>query len=206
MNRWSEGEVAELRRLYPDTKTKDIAEMLGRTHLSVYKKAVALGLRKSAECLFKTWSDVRRGELGSNWKGGVNRTSKGYNVVLTDDGYVMQHRIVMEEHLGRKMREDEVAHHINGIKTDNRIENLQLMTHGEHTTLHCIGSKRTAETRQKMSIAAKRRFQDKRNHPSYKNVDMSAAIALRRGGMTIRGICDMMGITAKTYYNKLEEA
>ena len=206
MNRWSEGEVAELRRLYPDTKTKDIAEILGRTHVSVYKKAVALGLGKSAECLFKTWSDVRRRELGYNWNGGVKRTSKGYNVVLTDEGYIMEHRLVMEKHLGRKMREDEVAHHINGIKTDNRIENLQLMTHGEHTTLHCTGSKRTAATKEKISVATKRRFADKRNHPSYKNVDMSAAIALHQRGMTIQRICDMMGITRKTYYNKLEEA
>ena len=44
-----------------------------------------------------------------------------------------QHRFAMEQHLGRTLDSNEDVHHINGIKTDNRLDNLRLMSHGEHT-------------------------------------------------------------------------
>ena len=46
------------------------------------------------------------------------------------------HRHVMERKLGFRLRKDVIVHHINGIKTDNRFENLQLMTKKEHFKHH----------------------------------------------------------------------
>lgn len=45
------------------------------------------------------------------------------------------HRHLMEEHLGRKLRKDEHVHHINGVKTDNRIENMQALGEREHNAV-----------------------------------------------------------------------
>ena len=52
------------------------------------------------------------------------------------NGYILESRAVMEERLGRVLRQDEVVHHLNKDTTDNRPENLLLATRAAHTKLH----------------------------------------------------------------------
>lgn len=47
-----------------------------------------------------------------------------------------EHRYLIEQYLGRELTEDEVVHHKNGNKLDNRIENLEVMTKADHAKLH----------------------------------------------------------------------
>lgn len=54
----------------------------------------------------------------------------------SEEGYIMEHRVVMEKEIGRYIHPDEVVHHKNHVRNDNRIENLQLMTFKEHAALH----------------------------------------------------------------------
>ena len=70
--------------------------------------------------------------------------SKGeYNYAIVPEhpkaiahGYVLEHRIIMENHLGRLLLENEVVHHINGNKKDNNVDNLRVMDKKEHARLH----------------------------------------------------------------------
>lgn len=51
-------------------------------------------------------------------------------------GYVLLHRVIMENHLGRLLDKNEIVHHINHDKKDNRVENLQIMINVEHNRKH----------------------------------------------------------------------
>jgi len=86
---------------------------------------------------------AQRGPNGPNWKGGITHNSEGYRLIKRENhpfkncmGYVFEHRLVMEEKIGRYLTKHEIVHHINGIKNDNRIENLELMNRAQHISEH----------------------------------------------------------------------
>jgi hypothetical protein len=91
------------------------------------------GQTKSCGCLqkeiFKNWC----GENNPNWKGGKYHRSDGYIQIRKREhanadrrGFVMEHIYIMSEYLGRPLERGETVHHKNGVKSDNRLENLEL--------------------------------------------------------------------------------
>lgn len=76
------------------------------------------------------------------WKGGKITDKNGYvwirkvNYPFEKNGYIQEHRLIMERHIRRYLNPKEIVHHINEIKNDNRIENLRIFNRAQHLNHH----------------------------------------------------------------------
>lgn len=115
--KYSEQEIEFIKTNYPKYGSKYCADKLNRSENAINKKIKKLG-------------------LSINWKH-TYINGNGYLVNCEDRKHrYLVHRRLVENKIGRKLKNNEVVHHIDGNKLNNNINNLKLMTRKEHIEIH----------------------------------------------------------------------
>lgn len=138
-------------RVYPET-CPECSKQWIPAYRSNKQRRVHCSKSCGMKAMHRANPGIYAGEKSSRWKGGRQIDRQGYVMVWAPDHptnaktkriYVQEHRLIMEKILGRYLTRSENVHHKNGIKTDNRPENLELWTHSqpsgqrEHERQHC---------------------------------------------------------------------
>lgn len=101
----------------------------------VYGRKMTAATREKMIPIWKKIGDDRRFYTKKH-SGGYTLVYKPNHPCADPIGYVLEHRIIVEEKLGRYLSSDEIVHHKNGIKTDNNIDNLVVISKSEHAKIH----------------------------------------------------------------------
>ena len=132
-------DVEILKKLYYQDKMRpaDIAKYFNCSECAVWNEMRRQGWE---------WRGVKEahahldGNKNPAWKGGGYKAKTGYVFVYSGEGepkkrHLREHRVIWEQTYGKPLPKDWIVHHLNGIRDDNRMENLYAMPRGGHTRL-----------------------------------------------------------------------
>jgi hypothetical protein len=148
----------EIVRLYKEDKMS--SPKLAKIYNTNFKmildllKKEGVVIRKAAPYLF--------GADNHTWKGGRILNGEGYSMIKTeghpranDGGYVFEHILIWEKVHNKYLPKGYVVHHLNGVKTDNRPENLVAMLRGAHASITDVYKQRIRELEAEVKLLEK---------------------------------------------------
>lgn len=149
--------------LYNDGKAiTEISKIFSVSNAAIQYHLKKLNIKmRSAESYFigKKMSKVSRGiRKGISHNHGYILIYTPFHPDCNKHGYIPEHRLVMEKKIGRRLLKSEIVHHINGIKNDNREENLVLTTQQLHPSEHSEVSDYIKKTGEKICSQCKQSF------------------------------------------------
>lgn len=126
-----EKECVNCLKIFTVTKSKKMKKYCSKVCWLLYK-GTFINCKECQNEFWLTYGQVkkRKNLLNSKCKECKNKdyyyNNKGYAFIKPEGTLIAEHRYVMEQHIGRKLYHNENVHHINGVRNDNRIENLEL--------------------------------------------------------------------------------
>ena len=131
--------------------------------------------------------------------GGRKIDERGYVRVYVDGKWIREHRLVMGRILGRQLDTEELVHHRNGQKDDNRPENLELISQGSHLSLHKSGHARRQDSieRQRQKMLGRWYRPD---------ITVESVLDLKSQGLSVNQIALRLGITWDSVRRRLRYA
>jgi len=121
-------------------KTKNKISISRKKRKNIFGYLNSFKTRKKLSKIMKGKNEIN----ASNWRGGIVIDNFGYIFIYqpnhpfkNNKNYVREHRLVVEKQIGRFLKPEETVHHINELKSDNKIENLILFSKkGYHAVFH----------------------------------------------------------------------
>ena len=124
-----------------------------------------------------------------------------YKRVKKDGVCIDEHRFIVEKLTGRKLKRNEVVHHLNGDKFDNSPDNLVIMTRRDHSMLHQIGRHYGDSTRQKVSRNSTSQWANNRDAMLQSSHARKVA-AYQKDGTLVKVYDSMLSAEKDGYFNQ----